>query len=114
VRDNLLEGGNIITSNITNLDDQHREEDRKTDPIQAPGILMHRREAHPEDEILLEQLALQQLNLIDIQIIAVVDPYENNIQHEVPIPPSITDPFWRELYDWRRNNPDDYDQWLHN
>jgi hypothetical protein len=54
------------------------------------------------------------LNLIDIQIIAVVDPYENQHQHEVPIPPTITDPFWREFNDWRRNNPYDYDQWLNN
>jgi hypothetical protein len=75
---------------------------------------MHRREAHPEKDVNLEQLALQQLNLIDIQIIAVVDPYENQNQHEVPIPPTITDPFWREFNDWRRNNPQDYDQWLNN
>jgi hypothetical protein len=75
---------------------------------------MHRREAHPDEETNLEQLALQQLNLVDIQIIAVVDPYENNIQTEVPIPPTITDPFWREFNDWRRNHPDDYETWLHN
>jgi hypothetical protein len=71
---------------------------------------MHRREAHPEEETNLEQLALQQLNLIDIQIIAVGDPYDNQHQHEVPIPPTITDPFWREFNDWRRNNPNDYDE----
>jgi hypothetical protein len=114
VRDNLHEGGNLTTNNITTLDVQHRVEDCKTDQIQAPGIIMHRREAHPEGEINLEQEALQQLNLIDIQIIAVVDPYENHIQQEVPIPPTITDPFWREFNDWRRNNPNDYDQWLNN
>jgi hypothetical protein len=110
VRDNLHEGGNLTTNNITTLDVQHRVEDCKTDQIQAPGIIMHRREAHPKGEINLEKEALQQLNLIDIQIIAVVDPYENHIQQEVPIPPTITDPFWREFNDWRRNNPNDYDQ----
>jgi hypothetical protein len=113
-RDNLQEGGNSTHNNTTQLDVQHHADGHKTDRYKAPGIIMHRQEAHPEEETNLEQLALQQLNLIDIQIIAVVDAHNNQHQHEVPIPPTITDPFWREFNDWRRNNPDDYNEWLNN
>jgi hypothetical protein len=74
---------------------------------------MDRQEAPPDDDG-LEQLALQQMNIIDIQIIAVIDYNDNHEQIEVPITPLVTDPFWNEFNNWRRNNHEDYDNWLNN
>ena len=65
-----------------------------------------------EENINLEEIALLQLGLIDITAIAAYDEYINTQTATVPLP-LVRDPFWSEFNEWMRNNPNEYDEWLH-
>lgn len=61
-----------------------------------------------EGNINLQDLALQQLNLVDITTIADVDENIMIDDNNQPLT-LVSDPFWTEFNQWRLNNPDAYD-----
>ena len=59
----------------------------------------------------LEELALLQLGLIYIQVIAEYNEFINNRPGIQPLP-LVSEPFWSEFNQWRQDNPNEYDNWL--
>ena len=71
----------------------------------------HRPPTHHEDRS-LESLAAEALNLVWIENLN--QPTTPNAEF-IPQPlPLISDPFWKEFHDWRRDNPEAYQEWLNN
>lgn len=67
---------------------------------------------HPEEETTnLQQLALQQLQIVDINNIAVIDN-ESTDDTDTPILTLVSDPFWNAFNEWKHNNNDAYQHWL--
>ena len=61
----------------------------------------------------LEEMALLELGLVDIQVIAEYNNFINTQPVETPLP-LVSDPFWSEFNEWRNSNEDAYNEWLNN